>query len=499
MGKLGNLNLRMQQSGYSLIEVMLAGVLLSFIALAILPAMMSLNDSLKIHSFKAQCNSIVRAKVQEYVNGVSATGAKDALPTASTYISSGFEYSKRRYYDQSNQSETVGGLPNFYCQVNPSAGHPGFRERITTNKVINYLSGDDPTIPADIPDRLRGFQLFVNVRHFNPRVLPGAHPQRQCPQAPTPAVTPNDYQFFRVGDAIEVVVTGMMRTAPTIAQGGRGGNFGPYADLNANTPNPRLVCSTSEIIYPPRVPFRYYLGSDGKIRNYQATLAFVAGAPASSLEAMEAHFRSLWSQVPNTTGTINSGVYPNIRSFAVSPENNAVYVLRPGELKKYSTCSDATRTMKNLAAADVVMEGVPDCDLSGTVNTWTVPNNIENITVDFDPAGIADKVYGLFNTGGNSAGEVSLITLAGTTGTPTASTFTIPPNKPRIKGVFLQPTFPPLVGSLPSLYFFDNTCSANIASGTAEEDHCVSIFDSADTMMGRASRELPVQVESISF
>lgn len=489
------------QRGYTMLEVLIAFALLSMIALAILPAMLSLSDALKVQSFRAQCTAIVRAKLQEYVNGVAASGTIGVGPTANTdYVPSGFEYTKQRFYDNATDD----------CQVEPIAGHPGFRERINTNKIVADTAAayDDPLI-TDVPDRLRGFQLFVNIRHYNPRVNAGAQPARQCPSGGT-TTTPFDYQFFRLGDALEVVVTGMIRVTPTVAQGGRGGvKWGPLDDVDASTPNPRLVCSSAQIISPPRLPFRYYLGVDGKLRNYQATLAFSAGDPSSSLEVMESHFRNLWSQVIDSTSTISSPVLANIRAISISPENNSAYVLRPGELKQYRNCTDSSVTMTKLAGGTVTFEKVPNCTRTASdVYTWRIDSNIENITVDFkDLTGGShlgdDQVYGFFNSGGNSTGAVRKLTLNGGSNpgdlavASASATFTVPTNRPRIRGIFLAPTFPAV--TTPSLFYFDNTCPQGASSGVGEFTHCVSLFNSADTNMNRPVREMPTQVEGISF
>ena len=48
-------------AGYSMLEVMIGGLLLGLIALALLPAFLSLSNSLKVNAFQTECNAIVRA------------------------------------------------------------------------------------------------------------------------------------------------------------------------------------------------------------------------------------------------------------------------------------------------------------------------------------------------------------------------------------------------------------------------------------------------------
>jgi type II secretory pathway pseudopilin PulG len=238
--------------GYSTIEVMIAGALIGFIAIALLPAIFSLVDTSRAQAFRSVCNTMVRAKLQEYLTGVARSGTGGSLD----YIPSGFEYTKQRY-----QQRTAD------CQPSTDGNSPGFRERVNTNDIVIDTAGQEPGLPAS----LRGFQMYVLLRHYNPRMLVGGQPKRSCP--------PDSYQFFRLGDAIEVTVTGMIRTGPTVSQGGRDGErYGKFEDHGDN-PHPLLTCSASQIVYPPRLPFRYYLGSDGKIRNYQATLAVTDSAP----------------------------------------------------------------------------------------------------------------------------------------------------------------------------------------------------------------------------
>lgn len=508
-------------AGFSLIEVMVSGGILAFIAMALLPAIFSVGDAAKISAFRAQCAAIVRAKLQDYMNGVADQTAFDP-----DYKPTGFEYTKRRF-------QQYGGAA---CSLTPAAGSPGFREEVFSNARVSAThreqKGDGQFLSRD----LLGFQTWVMLRHYNPRVLTaGGQPARECPS------NYSTYQFFRSGDAIEVTVTGMVRTRPLIANGGRAqsalkeGLVGKIGDLDDNTPNPLLTCSATEIVYPPRIPFRYYLAPDGKIINLQAKLAMNAGVPGSAQAAAEGHFRHVWS-TPVPIGTYDSSVrtpQTNIRSFAVSPDNRWVWVMRPGQLARYGPCFEEPTAVTvngvgrtvggsilvNVNGVDESLSGMPDCpSMPSRANfavpdgqTWETDSNIENITVDFqdltDPTD--DLVYGFPNSGsmsvtgvaGGQAG-VLLATLGGGggpiyTATWTANmAFTLPSSQPRIRGMFIVQTFPSVTA--PNMFFFDNTCYTGGSTTEGDYRYCTSLFSSADSRMDQEMRELPIQLDAIS-
>lgn len=472
----------LNQRGYSLVETMVAAGLLGFIALAMFPAIITMLDGLKVQTFRSMCTSIVRAKLQEYVNGVGSNAG-----VALGYTPSGFEYTKLRYQQHADEVQS-GSLKG--CQVNPDLGIPGFRERINSNLIVSpTASNETDSAGNQVPARLQGFQLYVNLRHYNPRVVTNGQATRQCPTT----AAPSTYQFLRLGDGIEVVVTGMLRIQPTVATGGRGGvKWGKFDDKDASTPNQALVCSASQVVYPPHLPFRYYLGSDGKLRNTQTQTSLLAAG--ESADAAETHFRSIWLS--------GSTVISNIRSVSVSPENNSVYILKPGSVIRYggSTsgfCSDGAVTVNG-----VTYNGVPDCPVAPD-RAWTVDPNVENITVDFGPLlsdTSDDLIYGLFNTG-STASASAIRLLNQSTSTWGSSTLTLTSDRPRINGIFIAPTFPALSApDLPNLFYFDNTCyntGSTVTMGTTS--YCVSVFNSADSNMVRDVRELPTQVQDISY
>ena len=537
MGK----NLFSPQTGFTIIEALCAGAILVLIAIGILPSALRLADTSQGAKFKSVCNSIVKAKMQEYLNGEPQEYLA-ATPSSMGFIPSGFEYAKRRYM----QTQSIYD----YC-TNATVAKPGFRELITMNQILgwptqvytgatSFAQEIDPISGLYVPN-LKGFQLYVRLTRYNPRQSDtNNQPLRDCPPATD--------QFLRVGDALEVTVTGMIMVQPTVANGGRGGaKFGPYDDEitavsspgYSGNPNQVLTCATSQIVYPARAPFRYYLGSDGKIRNYQTNAAFVTDTsttpnsvkPDASAESVETQFRSIWSQAPGlasgTPGLINSGVFANIRGFSVAPDNSRVYVLRAGELTLYRNCVD--RTVYMGAGGTLVYPSIPDCTPSATPNctgtndcNWSMDPNITSIAVNF-PKNTnvfpdtttnwqSDIVYTLPETG-TSTTSGSPMPLGKISPWPPVGGIAVNNNNiadygnllasPRITGIFIQAAYNQSASMIPRLFFLVNSCyiPSNNAVQTftyTDWSHCVSAYSSDDSTMQMVSKELPVQVDAVS-
>jgi hypothetical protein len=213
---------------------------------------------------------------------------------------------------------------------------------------------------------------------------------------------------------------------------------------------------------------------------------------------------------------MNSPVVANIRSFAVSPDNLSLYVLKPGRLILYTNCSDRTVDIAPAVGPVLSFRGVPDCELED-FESWEIGANIESIAVDFghllDPAlNMAavdeegpytsdDRIFGLMNSGSASLGEIREFNRStGLWQTQTVGTgFALPENRPRIRTIFISQTFPKV--TRPNLFFVDNTCyTADLAVDRhGEWVHCASIYNSADSGQSQDVRELPSQVEGISY
>ena len=159
-------------------------------------------------------------------------------------------------------------------------------------------------------------------------------------------------------------------------------------------------------------------------------------------------------------------------------------------------------------------KGTPDCPALPSIATsgspdnqrWPMDPQIENIAVSFgtnldDPSD--DVIYGIFNTmmtksGGSGSGILSATVPASATSLSwsEASGFSLPTNRPRIRGIYIAQSFP--ATSAPNLLFFDNTCYTGGVTTGAAFGFCVSIFSSGDTNQQQDVRELPLQVEGIS-
>lgn len=483
--------------GVSIIEVLIAGAIVGLIALFMFPSLTKVVGFGRQSEFQIKCNAWARAKLNEYM-----TGAIQSSANSIGQVMNGFQYTRYRYQNVTASANSDA------CAADPvSKTQPGFREEVFSNSTMALT---DPTESA-IGRTYLGFQMWVNIRHYNPRSLDAnSQPKRLCPANTTPtspASGNTQYQFLRVGDGLEVTVTGFIRTSTATASGGRGGiAFQDQADLSTGDPNPQLTCQATGIVYPPRQVFRYYLTFDGRIRNYQqneiltgTTGAYIRGAVP---ESPETHFRSIWSQDP-TAGTLRTWGTPNIRGFAISPDNNTVYIAKPGTLLRYTGCADTARTVNGYS-----FKGVPDCD-AAVVTEWDgILGTVDSITVDFgDTSTTADDViYGLRNVGvgyagvGAAANEQKLLKFNTTTFVwEDTSDYTLPAKIRRIRSIFLVPTYPVIASLKPTLYVSDNSCYGGTgATSTTETTYCVNIYNASDTSITYNVGDINFQVIGFS-
>lgn len=497
-----------KEAGFTILEGMVSGALLVIVAVAMFPAFFALLNKSQVTNFKIQCNAMVKAKLQEYVTGAGAVaGSADGATSGLGAVPTGFEYARSRY-------QTVAGA----CSTNPDDF--GFRETVVGNTLLADTAGTE----AGLPGTFKGFQLWVNIQQYNPRVTTGSLPTLNCPVVATTATgLLNGYQFTRLGDAIEITVTGMIRTEPDAGAGGggRGGagaastdpigqkaSYGGLRDLNWNQaavnwkPNPELMCSLRQRVAAPSQMFRYFLGADGRIRRYIPGLAAERNN-RSIAPIIESHYRSVWvagTDPLDVDATIPIG---NILSFAASPEQDTVYVLKPSVLIRYDNCNEA-----DVVINGQTFPGVPDCRRSGPVVAVLTDINIsgqnaqiESIAVDFgaSSANTDDKIYGLRNSGPNADDrEITKFDSADGLFKPiavVAEKYQLPPI-PRIKGILLLHSFPTV--SRPELFVIDNTCYFGPGGVSSSSSYCVSIYGSGDVELDRIYGDLPLQVESVS-
>ena len=479
--------------GFTLIEALVAGGILGFIAFALLPAFSSLVNKAKIGAFRLACSSMVKAKMQEYVTGSGAIAA-----STTGKVPDGFQYAKYRY----QTVDSAGGSASS-CVAAPTSGAPGFRENSNGNSIPT--SPTNATAPTEdaFAQNLLGFQLWVNLRGYDPRNLTDGMPTRSCPSKSGT----DQYQFLRVGDAIEVTVTGMIRTTPTVANGGRGGiAFGGLSDATATTPNPQLSCSLTQIIYPPKQLYRYYLTADGRLINTQINEPLVSGITTGGnvSESSVTHFRNIWSLVP-AGGTLSSATIGNIKSISVSPNNDRVYVLKQNEIWAYDGCTDGSVTV-----GAYTFYGIPDCSATPTKVFNVLPYTVNNITVDFgeDTSTDEDIIYAIRSGGPASTAALLKYTMPiPITDAPTypssaqfASTtdYTLLTNS-RISSIFLVPSFPQsATRTIPALYFTNNECYQGPTGSDTTTPFCVSIFNAADTSFTMPHSDTLVQTIDFS-
>lgn len=531
------------QRGVAITEVMIAFALLLFIAAALIPALTQLRRGGRVVEFKVACSAIVRAKLQEYLSGsaVDASTA-DANADDTGQVLTGFQYSRSRMH--SLDASGVGP-----CTALPTVSAPGFRENISNNTTVADTS---PTEADGPPPGWQGFQLWVNLRHYNPRDLRDAtcavgtdsQPDVCCPTALSGNTR---YQFLRIGDGIQITVTGFIRTNTTTGNGGRSceswnglydldplGNTNIAACTNTadDVPNPSLTCSVSEVVYAPKLFFRYYLGNDGHIRNLQASAG--GGTGGAKAESIETHFRSIWSTDSSSTGTLNTDAVANIKSFAVSPNNETVYVLKPGSLLQYGGtsgnnngfCSDQRVQMTDSTSTVRSYYGIPDCPAQPE-NEWEVHEDVSQIAVDFRDFNddTDDIIWGL-QTAGPNASERRLRkfnyvsppdTVAtapaanepyiwydsashGDTSLPQFPTVGASDYAKRVLSVFLTPVIPRIAGLNPQLFVVDNTCYVGDPSSTsaATTSFCITAYNIEDSNLSYTMDDLRLQVISIS-
>lgn len=474
-GKIDSMNGENKARGFTLIEIMICGGLLGMIAVALLPAFSRLITNSVSNSFRLSCASIVRAKMQEYVSGVSSS-------TSSTFnqVVDGFQYSKYRYQNVTNS-----------CIASPSStpGTPGFRENSGNNTVVAAASATEATLPLG----MKGFQLWVNLRRYNPRNLVSGNPERDCPSA----TGTDQYQFLRVGDAIEVTVTGMIRT--TAAAGDRNGAaYGGVSDVNATTPNPKLTCSLTQLVYPDKKLYRYYLTNDGRLVNTQLNEPLVAGVTKGGNVTASAltHFRNLWSTVPGAGGTVSSPTFGGLKGIAVSPNNDRVYVLKSSEILVYTGCTD-----QQVVVSGFTFNGIPNCSGTPTYRFNVLPLTINDIAVDFN-----DSIAGAYTTqndiiyairSGGPAGSSALLKYTMPAGAPAATErfaddnnatggysgtggYTLLTNS-RITSIFIAPSFPlETPRKLPALFYANRDCYTDPTGSGQSSTFCATIYNATD-------------------
>jgi hypothetical protein len=439
---------RFSQSGATLIEAMVAGVMVTSLALSIYPVVVHSKKLIKHADFYDLCINAARAKMNEYkwgkrttLNGTLTADMSLTESIAGGPTNTGFAYAKSQY----NLFPPSSALTGTYCPADVGSGAPfartvplmppanlgdlGIQECIigTGPPPAGCTSAIDTLMTSQLPK----FKIFVNLRRYNPVMN-----IEDC--AWNDATTTNNYDFQQSEDMIKVTVTALLDT--TLWAAGQN-----YAGIAAgSTRISELTCQISDFIRPPSQVARYWLQADGHIFRWLGT-----GVSGGGLTQWEV-FQSLYLGGPNG----NKGI-------AVSPDNKYAFILRPGKLIRFGPCG-----------------GDPlDCPTAGALE-WDINPNIVSIGAKFlylatdtratnDPLAFGGTnavncgapsaglpvIYGLASdhqtvycftlpaAGGTiPGGNYGAVVTTNANGAQNAGPFILPNNSSRVHSIFMDPT-----------------------------------------------------------
>lgn len=244
--------------------------------------------------------------------------------------------------------------------------------------------------------------------------------------------------------------------------------------------------------------------NDGRVVNNQLNEPVVSGITQGGniTESSATHFRNIWSTVP-AAGRISDPGLSNIISFAASPNNNRVYVLKPGEISVYTNCTDQQVQMTDSNNIVQTFNGIPNCSTAAADKKYyPFYANINNIAVDFsDGGGNGDNIYGLMGT----TGTLSLVKQAmpaalPASGTPlnfsSVSEYSINSHF-RIRSIFIVPVIPNTGARASSLFFSDNACYQG-PTADLTSPFCITIHNAGDAQFNQPLSDALVQAIGFS-
>ncbi|MCM0607219.1 MAG: hypothetical protein KA715_14105 [Xanthomonadaceae bacterium] len=446
------LNIRLNNSGASMIETMTAFAIFGIMVISIYPTFTEIQKIGKNTNIRRLCQQIVSTKLESYKSGYPVdlntsyipltwpdtpanevqlnalsleSYSDDSMGTLNsatpTRVLSGFAFAKVRYnhfYPESCVGESLAtitsGLPQFR--------YLGIRECIGGPKGVPPMAWKDTTIPAPvnpcansqidmkISRELQGFKLYVKLELETPwrygdngtqtTLLPPASSppdliQRlhdRCPNfGNPPAGVTSSYDFSGQSDAIKVTVTGVIdyKSVGTPPLTSIGGVTNPF----------ELTCQSSAVITPYRYPARYMITNQSKIYSIHGT---AWNKSTETLAATNMVFRNVYQGGANTdvAGTAaKSKLSSNaILSFSVHPRDTSIWVLRAGQLSRYSNCfGTPVNCTVGVDDAANASGGFPDQSTWGPLTgawpqyqSWNVPTGITSIGVDYRTG----KVFG---------------------------------------------------------------------------------------------------------
>lgn len=411
---------------------MIASALIAITAVAVYPIFARTKSSSKFGDARQMCENIVRGKLDQYRNGLpvnfSQEGgrailnrltigqAPEVLNQGVDAKFAGYLYAKYKY----NQFITSGPSPEFsYCMGKSTARVlmlPQSPEMISVRQLgrRECLDSDrswseNPREPAancstdatgrtartsmdiEVSRVLPEFKLYVRLSSISswPLSLSGSSPFQgqlekrfglgafeDCPDASSFQLADPEpiHDFLGAGEGIKVTATGVIDFPWSGPVGDEIPSDHRYLGISVRAYQ-RFMCQGSIVLRPELSQFRYYLSQDRRIYPESGLdlSSQLGGAPVP--EAMRWPFFSFYNQ-----GDMQGS---GILSFAVHPRNLSVWVLKAGELIRYSDCGGVPLgcSLQNDATRGVSERGVLGWD---SVQYFTLPDNsIQSIGVDF--------------------------------------------------------------------------------------------------------------------
>lgn len=418
--------------GATLIESMIASALIAITAVAVYPIFARTKSSSKFGDARQMCENIVRGKLDQYRNGLpvnltqegsrpilnrlTISQAPEVLNQGGDARFAGYLYAKYKY----NQFITSGPTPEFsYCmgkstarvlmlQQSPEMGSVrqlGRRECLDSDRSWS----ENPREPAanctldgvgraasksmdiEVSRVLPEFKLYVRLSSVSswPLTLTGNSPFQGelekrfglgafegCPDAshfqladPEPV-----HDFLGAGEGIKVTATGVIDFPWSGPMGSEIPSDHRYLGISVQAYQ-RFICQGSIVLRPELSQFRYYLSQDRRIYPESGLdlSSRLGGAPVP--EAKRWPFFNFYHQGDSQ----GSGIL----SFAVHPRNLSVWVLKAGQLIRYSDCGGVPLgcSLQNDSARGISERGVLGWE---SVQYFNLPDNsIQSIGVDF--------------------------------------------------------------------------------------------------------------------
>jgi prepilin-type N-terminal cleavage/methylation domain-containing protein len=395
------------EKGFTLIEVLVAAVLIGAIAVLIIPQFFKAKEMSKSTDLQTLCLEAVQAKLAEYKSGPSIqsdlSGQNISTGVAGN-VSQGFVHAKYKYN-------------MYYPEICGDVSHPlGVKEWIDQSRIIPAPNSNPCSTPVTFDSRYSStastslglrdqktcqvnpyFRLYTQLQEINL----SNKSQIGCP---SPAVG-NAYDFKKRGYGILVTVTAKTEIPS-------GSKLLNYDSSNAD----RLTCKGSIILTPVTVLARYVLDSDG------ATVYEVGNSANADETKRVRAFPSL--------------EYINKKQILVSDDNATVYVLRDGNIVyRFTGCGGFNP---------------PDCGAEATMTSYELHPSIDYLGMDTANS----SLYGYFSDGTRYAD----LSFGATNSIDIGEIKNLPKGTERTKAAFSA-------GKLMKSFMVDNSCDVQGQSG----------------------------------